>query len=91
MCGPNSNFKDLNVPELWQLVLQMNVEREDFSGACEERKEKEMSVFDSLDNPILMKLGTRLHFFIFSHQSSLVKLMSVFFQLAKKCPFIHLF
>ena len=65
MCGPNSNFKELNVPELWQFVLQMNVEREDFSGACEERKEKEISVFDSLDNPILMKLGTRLHFFIF--------------------------
>ena len=43
----------------------MNVKREDFNGACEERKENEISTFDSLDNPILMKLGTRLHFFIF--------------------------
>ena len=65
MSGPNSNFKKLNVPELWQFVLQMNVKREDFSGACEERKEMEISIFDSLDNPISMKLGTRLYFFIF--------------------------
>ena len=65
MCGPNSNFKELNVQELWQFVLQMNVTEEDSSGACKGKKEKKISIFKRLYNPIIMKLGTRLHFFIF--------------------------
>lgn len=29
------------------------------------KKEKEISIFERFDNPILMKLGTQLHFLIF--------------------------